>query len=490
MRKTTGSTFTADFRHEFEAETTTLLRRRFLWFTGLFLVLIFMGVVAGAVSLVAYQQGGPPSHITEANARLYRGLILAPTSGTISLLVYLGCFIYVLRHRPPLQTLLNMAFWLVVFEGAVNIVEGRIVASPSVDWSSGMEIAVAHVLASLFLPWTPRQAIRPMVPLIALNAAALLMFGQASVSERLLIIALSPLAGVPGTIICWIRHSRRLQRFKLGFLQQRYGEVRRELVDARRIHESLFPAPLEEGPVRFTYRYEPMRQIGGDYLHAHVGGGGGDGSLSLVIIDVTGHGIAAALTVNRLQGELQRIFAENPDVEPGEVLTLLNRYVHLTLSDHSIFATAMCIKVDPRTSSLQYASGGHPPAFLRAVDGTIEQLGSTAFMLGACSAEVFQADSLSLRFGPGDTLVAYTDGAIEARNRTGRMFGINGLLRLIAISRPDLDAGWPRTIADAVDRHRAGPPEDDTLVIEITRPLEVPAQSEHARQHPVAADAQ
>jgi uncharacterized membrane protein (DUF485 family) len=487
MRKTTGSTFTADFRHEFEVETTTLLRRRFLLFTGLFLALIFLGVVMSVISLVAYQQGNLLSDNTEVNAWIYRGLILAVTSGMISLLVYLGCFIYVLRHRLPLQTLLNMAFWLVVFEGAVNIIEGRIVASPSVDWSSGVEIAVAHVLASLFLPWTPRQAIRPMVPLIALNAAALLLFGQASVPERLLIIALSPLAGVPGTIICWIRHSRRLERFKLGFLQKRYGEVRRELVDARRIHESLFPAPLNEGPVRFTYRYEPMRQIGGDYLHSHVGA---DGSLSLVIIDVTGHGIAAALTVNRLQGELQRIFAENPEVEPDDVLTLLNRYVHLTLSDHSIFATALCVRVDPHTSSLQYASGGHPPAFLRAVNGTIEQLGSTAFMLGACSAEVFQADSLSLRFGPGDTLVAYTDGAIEARNRTGRMFGINGLLRLIAVSRPDLDAGWPRTIADAVDRHRAGPPEDDTLVIEITRPIDVPAQAEHAGQHPVAADAQ
>ena len=200
-------------------------------------------------------------------------------------------------------------------------------------------------------------------------------------------IAFSPLIALPGTAICWFRDSRRLEKYKLRFLQQRYGEVRRELTDARKIHESLFPAEVEHGAVRMTYRYEPMRQIGGDFLFVcpapmQGAGDGGDG-LNVVLIDVTGHGIPAALTVNRLHGELERIFAEDPLIPPGEVLALLNRYVHLTLAPHSIYGTAVCVRIDPGSGKLEFASGGHPPAFLRGVDGTLERLDSTSFVLGA-----------------------------------------------------------------------------------------------------------
>src|SRR5690606_28540475 len=100
---------------------------------------------------------------------------------------------------------------------------------------------------------------------------------------------------------------------KLRALATRYGEFRRELTDARRIHESLFPKPKCEGDVHFLYLYEPMRQIGGDYLFVSCAptDDGRREMLSFVVIDVTGHGIPAALTVNRLHGELSRLFAED-----------------------------------------------------------------------------------------------------------------------------------------------------------------------------------
>jgi serine phosphatase RsbU (regulator of sigma subunit) len=194
-------------------------------------------------------------------------------------------------------------------------------------------------------------------------------------------------------------------------------------------------------------------------------------------VDVTGHGIPAALTVNRLHGELDRIFAEVPETSPGEALALLNRYVHLTLSSHSVYVTALCVRVDSKRGALEYASGGHPPAFVRAVDGTVEQLDSTAFVLGACPAPDFKPEQRTVRFGPGDSLIAYTDGAIEARDSTGRYFGIVGLQKVIAGGKSDAaaksgDAGWTGAVLSAVDRYRFGPPADDTLVVEISRPLD------------------
>lgn len=381
----------------------------------------------------------------------------------------------------------------------------------------------AHVLACALLPWSPKQSLGPILPLIGLNILASAFHGDGTLGDRLLESAFGSFVVVPGLFISWLKHSRRMEGYKTRFLQRRYGELRRELVDARRIHEALFPAPMTTGPLRFTYRYEPMRQIGGDYLYARFcpsdsgadaeNGAGSNGStggaLSVVVLDVTGHGIPAALTVNRLHGELERVFAETPTVSPGEVLRLLNRYVHLTLANHSVYVTALCLKFDCGMSQLSYASGGHPPAFLRAVDGTIHQLQSTAFVLGACADADFNSDPVTMAFGPGDAVIAYTDGAIEARDKHGRMLGVQGFLKLVASlpgntgtvgvpsaapmmsgmargreaarprSGPDSGPGsgsdvgssrvWSEMLLNAVESHRDGPPADDTLVIEVMR---------------------
>jgi serine phosphatase RsbU (regulator of sigma subunit) len=197
----------------------------------------------------------------------------------------------------------------------------------------------------------------------------------------------------------------------------------------------------------------------------------------MILLDVTGHGIAAALTVNRLYGEVERLFAEDPQTGPGEILRALNRYVHLTLATHSVYVTALCIRIEMGRNQLEFASGGHPPAFLRAVDGTLDELHSTALVLGACADSDFDPAPETRQFGPGDTLIAYTDGAIEARNEAGRCLGIKAIQRILASGKPDPAGvaigvgGWITTILSAVENHRLGPPADDTIVVEITRPI-------------------
>lgn len=208
-------------------------------------------------------------------------------------------------------------------------------------------------------------------------------------------------------------------------------------------------------------------------------------------MDVTGHGIPAALTVNRLYGELKRIFAENPGASPGVVLRLLNSYVHLTLSSHAVFVTALCLRVDCRSDTLEYASGGHPPAFLRCSDGTIDRLDSTTFVLGVVLGEEFDPEQRTLKFGAGDCLIAYTDGAIEARGKSGRYLGVAGMQRIVAGS--PIDGDWPTTILRAVEQHRHGPSCDDTLVIELYRAgRDRPSgdTTEARRVAPIASDSQ
>jgi sigma-B regulation protein RsbU (phosphoserine phosphatase) len=329
-------------------------------------------------------------------------------------------------------------------------------------------------VACSFLPWTATQAMRPIVPVLALNAVLAAILSKDGLSWLAMKAPFSLMIAVPGVLICLVRHSRRMEEFKLAFFQRRYGEVRRELFDARRIHEALFPAPIREGPVQFSYVYEPMHQIGGDYLYSSCAGPGKP--LNLVLMDVTGHGIPAALTVNRLHGELQRLFAERPAIGPGEVLALLNRYVYLTLANHAVYVTALCLRVDPAAGTLEYANGGHPSAYLRGANGSVHDLPSTALLLGVSPDAEFSPDAVRLPFHPGDTLIAYTDGAIEARNSEGRMLSMSGMQRLVA-GMPRVKCGdWPQALIAAVEKHRLGPALDDTLVIEIARPVTAQAR--------------
>jgi serine phosphatase RsbU (regulator of sigma subunit) len=313
------------------------------------------------------------------------------------------------------------------------------------------------------------------VPLLAVSAVITLIFSPAPLAARLIFIVLSPLVGVPGVLIGWWRHSRFRQKFQFQMLRGHYGVMKRELTDARRIHEVLFPPRIEDGPVRFDYRYEPMRQIGGDYLYTCFDRScdGGEGRLSVVIIDVTGHGISAALTVNRLHGELERLFGERSDLSPGETLTALNHYVNVALAKHNVYATALCLRIDPAREAVQWASAGHPPAFLRTAGGLLERLEPTAMMLGAGGDHEFEAHEQSMPLRPGDTVIAYTDGVIEARDQTGRMLTIEGMQAVMAaLPLVTESASCADAVMAAVQRHRYGPVQDDTLIVELRRPLE------------------
>ncbi len=449
-----------------------MLRRRFMWFTGLsggLSVLAIVGLAIFAAWRSAQVGLTPNPAVPAAPDSLAVGRQVAVASAGTAL--YAAAFFAAWRLR-VLQDewLLRLTYLVVLLDGLLHL---------TAKWSGvpgeiGMGgVLITHLLASCFLPWTPKQALQPLVPLVLIDIALTLAMSPEPFMDRIGMFALAPLAGAPGVFVCWLRYTRRMEGYQLKFFQRRYGEVKRELVDARKLHESLFPKPIPYGPLRFRYLYEPMRQIGGDYLYAaeSASPSGRGKRLNVAIIDVTGHGIAAALTVNRLCGELERLFAEDPEVSPGDLLRCMNRYVCLTLAPHSIYATAFCCRVDPVKDSLEYASAGHPPAFLRGSDATVHELPATACVLGAVCDADFVHGMVGHTFAAGDALIAYTDGAIEARGRERKMLGVRGLRGIVAGGRASLEGGWPRTILTALEHYRFGTPSDDTLLVEISRPV-------------------
>jgi len=461
-----------EFQREFSVQTDKILRKRLIWFISIWGGIGILGSVPVFVGIYAHVFNSDilnPEFIEKTLGP--NGPWLFTTVQLLWSAGYIAALFLTIKGKLSKPHAVAVSMALILLDGIIGIS----LRAGGAGIMSGLSMfAISHFVASLVFPWSAKQAAIPAVIVFALNALSIFLLEGGATAGNIFTAAASPLLAVPGCLVAWSRHSRRLGQYRLSFVQQRYGTLRQELAYARAIHETMFPAPRTGKTINFTYKYEPMRQIGGDYLYAShcPTDDGSDEALSIVLLDVTGHGIPAALTVNRLHGEIELLFADDPFIEPGEVLARLNRYVHLTLSRHSIFVTAVCLKADPLTGTIRYASGGHPPGFLRAVDGTVSDLDSTAFVLGACSDDDFDPGQKSIEFGPGDSLITYTDGATEARQESGKMLRISGMRSLLAAQERVEPGHWPGRLLDAVTNHREGlPPEDDTLVVEMFRDL-------------------
>ncbi len=368
---------------------------------------------------------------------------------------------------------LLMASMIAVSAAGVLDVIRRTLGAEFGGIGSAVSFMAVHTGATVLLRWRPQEALVPVGAWFVTGTLALALGEPTRMLDPSGLIAVSLGAGVPGIVLSVLNDTGARDRRAAEGVAHRFHEVSQDLIDARGIHEGAFPEAVREGSVQFTYQYLPMSQIGGDYLHAHRGGGASpdEPALSLALLDVTGHGIAAALTVNRLHGELSRLYAEDPDMRPIDVLRALNKYVYLTLSEHSLFVTAFIMRADPSDNVLEYASAGHPPAFLRGSTGVIEELHSTAMVLGALPDEDYMIDEGVHSLGPGDSIVAYTDGAIEVRGKEGEMLGIEGLREVYRLGWADTKGRWPAAMVHLVDRYREGEADDDTLVVELFRTL-------------------
>lgn len=345
-----------------------------------------------------------------------------------------------------------------------------------------------HLVAAIIVPWSLWESARPVLVIVLVSLFASPFSPDPAGATAGGIVAIA-LMGAPGMLVSWLRHSRLRDRVQMRWLRGRYSEMQRELAFARRLHERLFAKPITDGPVRFDYRYEPMREIGGDFVDVLKEPGG---AVTLVLVDVTGHGVAAALAVNRLHGEIKRIVASNdastepssdPARTPAQIIAALNAYVSLTLADESVFATAIAIRLDPIKQRLDWCNAGHPPAFVRRSSGAVEPLDSTAMMLGPLSPVDFDAELGTMSLAIDDLLVAYTDGAIEGRNARDEELGVDGLRSIVSSAGVTTfqDDVWQR-----IRQHRTGEAEDDVLLL-VARLADSVASADLSRVGPRTA---
>jgi serine phosphatase RsbU (regulator of sigma subunit) len=233
-----------------------------------------------------------------------------------------------------------------------------------------------------------------------------------------------------------------------------------ELEIAKQVQTRLFPQTSPPVPtLDYSGTCIQARAVGGDYYDFL---DLGQGRLGLVVGDIAGKGIAAALLMANLQANLRSQCAIALD-QPQRFLQLANRLFYENSPD-SAYATLFYAEYDARAGRLRYVNCGHLSALLLRQDGALERLGSTSTVLGLFKE--WDCSTGECPLSCGDTFALYTDGITESFDASGEEFGEHRLVESLRRHRDQLSSVLVASIVEDVKTFSPHEQSDDmTLII-------------------------
>jgi phosphoserine phosphatase RsbU/P len=244
-----------------------------------------------------------------------------------------------------------------------------------------------------------------------------------------------------------------------ALLKKRQKEIEVQLTQAARVQQCLAPRSLVWKDVSVETHYSPAHTIGGDFgiVFPH-----DDEVLTVLVCDVSGHGIGSALMANRIYSETLH------QLEREATLSNLLRHVHdfvqVRLATEGFYFTMAAVRFGMRGRRGTFVSGGHPPA-MHVSNGGVRLLESQNGILGCLAATARPAAAEEIEFAPGDRLVLYTDGLVEVFDSVDDMLGVEGLKALVLQSAKRPLPEMRRAILDGVAAWRHGPVGDDASLV-------------------------
>jgi len=212
--------------------------------------------------------------------------------------------------------------------------------------------------------------------------------------------------------------------------------MKRDLEIAREIQTWLVPSqPPEVASANIAFATRPQNSVAGDYYDAFYPTPEDRDKLMVVIADVAGKSVPAALLMATLQASLRTIAPENAPL--AELVARLNRYACAHSLNGLRFTTAVLSEYNPTSRQLTYVNAGHNAPILRRANGSFEILDVGGLPLGIQSDETYETATLELK--SGDALILFTDGVVEAFNSAGEEFGNERWISAIR-NLPDWDA--------------------------------------------------
>jgi phosphoserine phosphatase RsbU/P len=208
--------------------------------------------------------------------------------------------------------------------------------------------------------------------------------------------------------------------------ERRLLSIENELVVARKIQASILPAAIpNQKRLQILAAYYPMTAVAGDFydfipVDPY--------RLGVLIADVTGHGVPAAMIAAMVKMAVQTVVPAAQS--PSDVLQRLNHMLSWQPSDH--FVTAAYLFVDTESHTARYSAAGHPPLLLTR-NGTLQRIESNGLVFGVLPHAEYPVREIAL--SPGDRLILYTDGVLEPENANGQPFGEFRLEQVVLDSR-------------------------------------------------------
>ncbi len=262
-----------------------------------------------------------------------------------------------------------------------------------------------------------------------------------------------------------VTHEIESQRRAFAEKLEAERRAAQELEIAKQVQSRLFPQTLPSvSTLEFSGHCLPARHVGGDYYDFLQLG---RERLGLVIGDISGKGIAAALLMANLQANFRSQCGISLD-QPDRLLCSVNQLFCDNTAD-AAFATLFFAEYDNATRRLRYANCGHLPALLLRADDSLERLAATATIMGAFKE--WDCSLAECQLYPGDTLVLYTDGVTESFSPSGEEFGESRLIDTLHQHRHSSCQDLQSAIVNAVQHHSPHEQHDDiTLIIAKSLP--------------------
>ncbi|KAA1257898.1 Phosphoserine phosphatase RsbU [Rubripirellula obstinata] len=250
-------------------------------------------------------------------------------------------------------------------------------------------------------------------------------------------------------------------------------EVEQDLKLATEVQQAFLPqTPPESCGYRVRSFYQAANHIGGDYFDYIPLSGD---RIAIVVADVVGHGVAAAMFMAKLSAETRFCLASEPDL--ARAIEMLND--HMSRLHVERFITFLVVVIDPASETAAVVNAGHmAPLVRKASDGSLVEPGEEESGLPIAIDDGMVYETVEFEMAKGDLAVLYTDGINEAMNSKDEEFGIEAL-RKLTLESGDADEVKDRIVKAVLEHVGDSPPFDDMcmVIIERTGDAQLPSQT-------------